>query len=365
MERHTLPGPDYHDPAIFEREREQVFFRSWFLAGLAEEAPTPGSWFTVDVVGESILVMRGNDGLLRGFYNVCRHRGSRLREEVKGEEQGALACPYHAWCYSFTGDLISTPRVGADEIDRSQHGLHPVHVDVWQGLVYVNLDESPLPLLDWLQENNSDLLDLGRFEMGELRMVDATEFLVEANWKIVIENYCECLHCPTVHPELVEVIPAYKTGWVYEEGRTDGGVTARSRNYGPADAGDILLMPTVPEEDATGIYGAMVFPNSFVDVGGTGVVVSQLIPISSTQTRVRSLYLFHPRSIQAPGFDPSGVVAFSNLVTAQDNAVCERAQRGVRSRSFVGGGVYPEKDEYVWDFNQRYLAARDGTPKVV
>ncbi len=360
VERRTLPGPDYFDPAIFELDREQIFFRSWVMVGLSEQAEKPGQWFRVDVVGESILIMRGQDMKLRGFYNVCRHRGSRLREEESGTENGALACPYHDWCYSFEGALVATPRVEKDEINRDAHGLRPVHLDEWQGCVFVNLDrETPVSLREWIGNVNPDMLTYERYDMGSLRMTSKSEFVVEANWKIVIENYCECLHCPSVHPELVELIPAYKTGWVFDPARDDGGVNSTSRNYGPATAANIALMPTVSEDDANSVYGGTIFPNCFIDIAATGVVISQVMPVSATSTRISSMYMFHPNSIAAPDFDASTLIAFSDMVTNQDNSVCERAQRGVTSRSFADGGVYPEKDEYVWQFNQQYLQSRD------
>ena len=181
------------------------------------------------------MVLRGDDGELRAFYNVCRHRGSRLREEANGSDKGTIMCPYHAWCYDLKGDLVVTPKVGADEIDRSKLSLWPVHLDVWQGFVFVNLIKgSPRPLRETIGGAYDDMLGFERFEMDQLRIGASSEWIVEANWKILIENYNECLHCPTVHPELVDVIPAYRKGWVFEEGRDDGGVTlASGGTYAP------------------------------------------------------------------------------------------------------------------------------------
>jgi len=358
--RHTLPGRDYHDQAVFELERERIFFRSWFYAGRAEQVEAPGQWFTIDVVGESVLVIRGDDRKLRAFYNVCRHRGSRLRDEDAGLERGTIMCPYHAWCYDLTGALVATPRVGEDEIDRSQLSLHPVHVDEWQGFVFVNLDrEEPAPLRQVIGAGYDDLLGFERFEMDTLRIGATTEWLVEANWKIIVENYNECLHCPTVHPELVQVIPAYRKGWVFEEGREDGGVSLAGGSSYTADGhANIAVLPTMTEIEAQSVYGGTVFPNLMIDISGTGVVVTHLIPLGPTTTRQIARYLFHPDAMAAPDFDPSPLVEFGELVGAQDNSICERAQRGVRSRAF-DHGVYPEKDEYVWEFNQRYLRERD------
>ena len=196
--------------------------------------PNAGDWFIVDVVGESVMVLRGDDGELRAFYNVCRHRGARLREEPSGNDKGTIMCPYHAWCYTLKGDLVVTPKVEEDEVDRSKLSLWPVHVDQWQGFVFVNLTKGdPRPLRETIGEAYDDMLSFERFEMDELRIGASAEWMVEANWKIIIENYNECLHCPTVHPELVDVIPAYRKGWVFEDGRDDGGVTLASGGTTP------------------------------------------------------------------------------------------------------------------------------------
>ena len=118
--RTTLPGRDYHAPEVFELDRERIFFREWMYVVRADEAPEPGDFVTVDVAGESVVVVRGKDGELRGFYNVCRHRGSRICDaESRGHAKGAIKCPYHAWTYSYDGRLIGTPLVGKDELDRS------------------------------------------------------------------------------------------------------------------------------------------------------------------------------------------------------------------------------------------------------
>jgi Rieske 2Fe-2S family protein len=186
--------------------------------------------------------------------------------------------------------------------------------------------------------------------------------MIDANWKILVENYNECLHCPTVHPELVDVIPAYKKGWVFEEGRDDGGVwLAGGSSYAAGGRSTIPVLPTMNETDAKSVYGGTVFPNLMIDISGTSVVVTQLIPKGPTSTHQVAWYLFHPDAIAAPDFDPSPMVEFGELVGGQDNAICERVQRGIQSQ-FFDHGVYPEKDEYVYAFNQHYLKMRDGSP---
>lgn len=358
--RPTLPGRDYYAPEVFELEREQIFFREWFYAGRADQVADPGDFLTVDVVGESVLVVRGEDGQLRGFYNVCRHRGSRICDpETQGHAKGAIKCPYHAWTYSYEGKLIGTPLVGPDEIDRSSLSLWPVQVDVWQGFVFVHLGEPDADLRTSLERENDKPLYYETWHMDELRTARTTVTELQANWKILVENYNECLHCPTVHPELVAVAPTFRKGLVFEEGRDDWGVSMEGAGYTATGTTTIPVMPGLTEQQANAMHGVTVFSNMFIDLTGTVVIATRLQPRGPERTTVTTEYLFRPEVIADPDFDPTETVEFSELVAHQDYVVCERVQQGVRSRAFTHG-VFAEKDELPYAFTQRYLAARDG-----
>ena len=275
--RPTLPGRDYHAPAVFELERERIFFREWIYVARSDEAPEPGDFVTIDVAGESLLLVRGEDGELRGFYNVCRHRGSRLCDpETHGHAKGAIKCPYHAWSYAYDGRLIGTPLVGKDELDRSSFGLWPVTVEVWQGYVFVNLGEPRSSLRESLELQTDKPLQYERWGMDELRTGHRTVTEVAANWKILVENYNECLHCPTVHPELFKVAPTFGKGLVYEEGRDDWGVSIVGGGVGYTATGTtkIPVMPGLDEQTASSMYGATIFPNMFIDLTGTVVIAT-------------------------------------------------------------------------------------------
>jgi Rieske 2Fe-2S family protein len=359
----TLPGRDYTSPEVFAVERERIFFRDWFYACREQELEESGAFVTVDVVGESMLVVRGRDGRLRAFYNVCRHRGSRLCDEASGQLRGAIKCPYHAWAYGLDGSLIGTPNIRPEELDRDALGLWPATVETWEGFVFLSLARDPEPLESWLGGQPDQPLGLARFRLGELRTGRRTESTVEANWKILIENYNECLHCPTVHPELVALIPTYRHGRVIEDGRDDGGVTlapgASSLSLGGTSA--VPTLPGLDEADASAYFGASVFPNLFLDVAANHAIATALIPIGPARTHLVSEYLFRPEAIAAEGFDPSDVVDFNELVGRQDYAVCERVQRGVGSRAFTHG-VLAEKDELLVSITARYLEARGPVP---
>jgi Rieske 2Fe-2S family protein len=355
--RRTLPGAAYHSDETYALDRERVFFRQWVYAGRAERVARRGSWLRVEIAGESILVVRGRDDRIRGFYNVCRHRGSRLCDDEQGEVRSHLRCPYHAWGYALDGRLVTTPMIDKDEIDRETTSLWPVHVDVWEGFVFVNLSrEEPRPLLEHLADQQDDALGLARVGLAELRIGHISSMDVAANWKIVLENYNECLHCPTIHPELVAVVPAYKKGNIFQSDREDGGVTlADGRTAMVTDPR--LRLPLLPgfqgQGDPSAYYGAGIYPSMFLDVDGSTALATAVFPTGPRSCRLVTEYLFSPEAIEDPDFDPSPVVEFNERVTRQDNEACERVQRGVTSRAF-DHGVFPAKDFWVHGFDERY-----------
>ncbi len=356
--RTTLPGPAYHSQETYALDKERVFYRNWIYVGRAERVARAGAWMRVEIADESILVVRGKDDQIRGFYNVCRHRGSRICEDEQGEVRARLRCPYHAWAYDLDGTLVTTPMIEKDEIDRASTSLWPVRVEVWEGFVFANLSrDEPRPLLEHLADQQDDTLGLARFGLADLRIGKVTVNEVQANWKIVIENYNECLHCPTIHPELVAVVPAYRRGDIFESGREDGGVSLADGRTAIVDD-PRLRLPLLPGfktgGDPESYYGAGVYPTMFLDVDGSSCLATAVFPTGPRSCRLVTEYLFSPEALEDPAFDPAPVVDFNERVTRQDGDACERVQRGVTSRAF-DHGVFPAKDAWVHGFDQRYL----------
>ena len=223
--RPTLTGADYTSEAVYEEERERLFFAGWVCIGRAQEIAAPGDYLVRDVVGESVFVVRNRDGELRAFYNVCAHRGTKLLDDEPacGHLGKALKCPYHAWSYDLDGQLLATPNVHEDEqFERDDYPLHRIAVGEHAGFLFVSLAESPGSLDDWLRDSNETMLDFERYRMGDLRLGRRLTYDVAANWKIVVENYNECLHCPQIHPELVQVVPLFRKGEVWDGETRDG-----------------------------------------------------------------------------------------------------------------------------------------------
>jgi len=363
--RHTLPGTDYWAPEVFELDRERIFFRHWFYVGRVDGLVDAGDFLVADVAGESIIVIRGKDGELRGFYNVCRHRGSRLcDDEATGRMRGAIKCPYHAWSYSFDGRLVGTPMVGIDEVDRDSLGLWPVAVDTWAGFVFVNLADEPTPLLEALADQDDEPLSFERYRMAELRVARRIDYDVAANWKVIVENYNECLHCPTVHPELVALVPLYRKGEVWSDEAPDGGNLMRdgASSFTVTGGSNLPPFPGLSEMDRRTYYGTFQFPNLMVNLHPDAMMTYRLEPLGPALTRVVSEFFFRPETIADPDFDPSPVVDLWDTISRQDWVIVERAQLGVSSRGFRGG-FYPRNDRLAFDFDERWRFAM-GRPLV-
>jgi glycine betaine catabolism A len=348
----TLTRDDYLSDEVWAAERARIFHGGWMLAGAGQRLQR-GNRTVIDLAGESVLLTRDLDGQLHAFANVCRHRGARLCEVHDTSTQGSLMCPYHAWTYALDGRLIATPHLDETDVEKATLPLWQYHLREWQGLIFVSLAPEPPPFEQWLQEHAPEMLKLERFRFDELQIVASTRCGIAANWKIVIENYQECLHCTRVHPELVDIVPIYRTGWVTDHERADGGVTVdRAKDSSPY-RDPLPSLPGASGADHTSYYGATIFANGFVDITDPSVVVSTLYPDGPHRTVMTMDFLFHPDTIAAPGFDPQPIIDFNVLVGNQDNAVCESVHRGVASKSFDHGVLSP-KDEYVIWFTQHY-----------
>jgi glycine betaine catabolism A len=358
----TLPGRDYRAPEVYAFERDAVFASSWMCVGRAEQLPEPGDYLTAEVAGEAPFVIRGEDGALRAFANTCRHRGTMLLEGA-GSVRRVIKCPYHAWTYALDGSLAGSPNVHRDDgIAPDAMGLWPICLAEWEGFVFLNLDGQAPPLAEVVATQPDSPLELARYAVGELRVGARREYEVAANWKIVVENYHECLHCPTVHPELVKIVPLYRSGEVEEDGQLLG----NSMGHGLTSftASGLSTLPTLPgldEVDEHTFYGVYLFPNLILNYHSETVNAVTIVPVAADRTRVISEFLFRPETIVADGFDPSEVVEFRDLVARQDWRVCELVQRGVSSR-FYTEGWYPRQEKWIAAFNRRYLDVRGPLP---
>ena len=355
----TLPGRYYYDPAVFAREQERIFSAMWVCVGRSEELSAPGMYRTFDLGNENVLLLRGRDGVLRAFLNVCRHRGARLCTEERGTARNAIQCPYHAWTYALDGALIGAPNVlDMQEFDRASCGLMPVALDTWAGLVWVNLADDPPPLGPQVRQSLRDRFGeeeiFARYRLEDLRVGKTIEYDVRANWKITIENFMECYHCGPMHPELCDLLPGFRRGVTYQTGLgTDfaDGIEAFTLS-GKASRPPL---PGLPPDDQRRYYGIVPLPNVFISLLPDHAVIHTLQPISPERTRVVCDWVFHPSAIADPAFDPMDVVEVFDIVNRQDWAVCELSQQGMRSKVYRDGGIFVPNERHIRRFNDFVL----------
>ena len=200
-------------------------------------------------------------------------------------------------------------------------------------------------------------MQFDRYGMGELRVGERIVYEVKANWKIVLENYNECLHCQSVHPELVALVPIFRKGMVEERpGWVGNSLVDGATTFTMNGRSTLPPLPGLDDVDHHSYYGMHAYPNLLLNFHSDCVMSYLLLPRGPEHTTIKSEFLFRPETIAADGFDPSGIVEFWDLVSRQDWEIVERAQTGVRSRAFGKGGVYPFNDRLLAEFNKRYLA---------
>jgi Rieske 2Fe-2S family protein len=354
----SLPGPSFTSQDEFAREREGILFADWFCVGREESLAGPGDYLTADVAGESILVVRGADGpggpggSLAGFYNLCRHRGSRLVPVAGSQPDGdeprsgcagtAIRCPYHGWTYGLDGSLRSAPFLPDLRRYRDRLALHPVAVTTWGGFVFAQLDaggDDRRPLAGQL--NGADRR-LAAYPLPELRSAHRLVYRVAANWKVICENYNECYHCGPVHPELCDLIPAFRRGGG-DDLDWDAGIPHRDGTYTFTLTGTTRRapFPGLPESDRTRHRGELILPNLMLSLSADHVAAFTLWPHDAGHTTVLCDFLFHPAEIARGDFDPSDAVEFWDLVNRQDWSICEQVQDGMGSRMFTVGYLAP------------------------
>jgi Rieske 2Fe-2S family protein len=342
----TLDRAYYQSDEIFAREKERIFFAEWFCVGREEELPEAGDFVVKCVAGESILVVRTRGGGLAAHYNVCRHRGSQLVSDCdKGRFAGGIRCPYHSWTYALDGALRTAPFLEEGHgLAKDDLSLHPVGVDAWAGFVFLNLTPPGAS-----GRGHTLAAQLGavperlcRYPLHELRVARRITYEVQANWKVILENYNECYHCGTVHPELCRLVPAFK-----QRGGSDldweRGVPHREGAWTFTLSGTTNRAPFagLDEDERVRHKGELIYPNLMLSLSAEHVAAFFVFPEAPDRTTIVNEFLFHPQEMARPDFDPADAVEFWDIVNRQDWVICESVQRGMRSRVFQSGYYAP------------------------
>ena len=345
----TLPQRYFVGPEIFAQEQTAIFSRQWVCVGHQSQLVSAGDYFVAHVAGESLILVRDQADALHAFYNVCRHRGTRLCEENSGHS-AAIQCPYHAWTYALDGRLLGAPHMDSvSGFKKAEHSLAAASVGAWEGFVFVNLADAPQPL----DEAFAPLAGKFReWNLPNLRSGNRVEYDVRANWKLIFENYSECYHCPGVHPMLSKVSPYDSAENDLSEGPFLGGFMTISKGASLTMSGNACALPVgeIRDEDHARVFYYSIFPNMLLSMHPDYVMVHQIWPEASDRTRVLCDWFFHPDAFGRADFHPEDAVEFWDVTNKQDWHVCELSQQGIASRAYQPGPYSPrESIPAAWD----------------
>ena len=351
----TLPPKCYVSREWYEKEVDAIFFREWVCVGRADQVPNSGDFFTLDVVGEPIVVNRNSKGEVRAHINSCRHRGTTVAQG-KGNCT-VFRCPYHSWIYSLDGDLVRTPgrhrpMDDVENFSKSDYGLVPVRLESWGGFLFINFDPNAAPLLTWLGDLPNKLKN---YKLEEMVCTRQIEFEVHSNWKLPIENFLEPYHIETVHGKHLN--SNYPIEFTFQE--SEGPYQA---TYGLNALSQLSTFPTIKGLDSKereGVFHYWLVPNVKLTVGRTYMKFFLFFPQGPDKHRLVCCWCFPQSTVEREDFEATvGPAYYARGTTGQrdgdwvdeiigeDNAVLDRCQQGLRSR-FARSGRFSTSEALV------------------
>ncbi len=339
----TLPSHLYYSQEAYEREKKALFAGSWQVVGHVHQAARPGDYFTFDLLGEPLLIARGDDGVLRGFYNVCRHRAGNPATGCGNRK--LFRCGYHGWTYRLDGALLVTPEFeGVEDFDRADFGLIPVRLEERFNLIFVNLDGEALPL----QEGLGPLpAQAERFDFRNMKFSERRTYEMNCNWKTYIDNYLEGYHVPSIHPGLnreidynaytVEPHAEYVRQWTPIRGAQTGDTAPRRYERSAADL--------------TADY-FWIFPNWMLNCYPDNVSVNIILPLSPERTLAIFEWYLPEKSLGSEAAHKA--TAFSDEIQMEDVRICEIVQKNLRSSSYQSGRYSVKQEKGLHAFHAMY-----------
>jgi choline monooxygenase len=345
----TLAAPLYFSAETFAAERDSIFASSWQLVGHVQQAVSPGDYFSFDLLGEPLLVVRGEDGILRGFHNVCRHRAGPAASGCGNRR--LFRCGYHGWTYRLDGTLLVTPEFdGVEDFDPREFGLIPVRLEEWFNLIFVNLDGEAAPLREYLGELPRQA---AKFDFQSMKLFERRTYDMKCNWKTYVDNYLEGYHLPSVHPGLsrelnynaytVEPYERHVRQWGPIRGEQPGDATPR--RYSQASG------------ELTADY-FWVFPNWMINCYPDNVSVNIVLPLEPERTLAIFEWYLPEKDLDSETARKS--VAFSDEIQMEDIAICEVVQKNLHSRSYSSGRYSVKQEKGVHAFHSMYRELMPG-----
>lgn len=347
-EARALPGAFYVDPALYSAELDQVLAAEWLCLGRADEIPAPGDFFTLTVLGEPLLVVRGDDGAVRVLANICRHRGGPVASGSGAARR--FTCPYHAWSFGRDGALLSAPRIDKARLRPEDCALPAYRTEIWRGFIYVNIDGAAAPLAPRL-EGLAAMLD--RYDTAAMRHVHTAEEVWPVNWKALVENFMEAYHLSVVHKDTLHAVTPTALARKFEGGPGYSGYHSNYPDSAP-DRGQGAPGLTEAERRRSTLFS--VFPAHVASQSGSLLASYALLPEGPEQVRVRWTLSVYGDDLSKA--EIAERAALWSAVNDQDRAKLTTTQTGFHSRHSAAGPLAPPDYEGVIADFHRYLAGR-------
>jgi Rieske 2Fe-2S family protein len=339
---------------------DKIFYKFWIYACRAEEIPNIGDYKLLQVGDESIIILRDDKGKIQAHFNVCRHRGTQLCTEEKGHfKSKTIQCPYHAWTYDLDGRLKAAPLMSeGNGFSKSKCSLHAAHAREWEGFVFVSLAKRPDPFEEQLEAL------MGKFQewnMSELRIAHHIRYNLNCNWKLILQNYQECYHCPGVHPLLSQLTPFQSAQHDFSKGAVIGGFMELSKERGSMTMDGEAAGPPVCEvsgDDLQRVYYYSLFPNMLLTPHPDFVLFHHIMPDGPEKITNDCYWLFHPDVTKDTNNKHriQSAVDFWDLTNRQDWQVCEQMQQGTKSHRFTRG-YYSGREDILLALDKEVLKA--------
>lgn len=356
----TLPGKYYHSPEIYQEEVERIFYKFWLYACRAEEIQSVGDYKLIQVADESLILVRDKSDKIKALFNVCSHRGTQLCTEPKGSfKSKSIQCPYHAWTYALDGKLLAAPMMQEGHgFQKDECALPQASVYVWEGFVFINLNKNPVAF----EVQMSALM--GKFsdwKMEDLRIAHHIKYELNCNWKLILQNYQECYHCPGVHPLLSELTPVQSAQHDASEGAVIGGFMDLTKKRGSMTMNGEAAAPpvcNVSGDDLQRVYYYSVFPNMLLTPHPDFVLFHHITPLGPDKIINDCYWLFRPEVINDTSAQAGikSAIEFWDLTNRQDWQVCEQMQIGTKSKRFTRG-FYSGREDILHQLDQEVLKA--------
>ena len=345
-ESRTLPAEAYLSDNVFAWETEHLFEGGWVCAGRSQDLAEPGDQRAFRIGQEGIVVVRDLQGTLRGFYNTCRHRGHELLEPGTSRNLRAIKCPYHAWVYQLDGARGAAPRFGDQPgFDKAGYPLIAARIAEWHGWLFVNA-AGQAPELSEVVGNLDDLI--APWEPERLVVGASHTYEIAANWKTITENYHECYHCPSIHPELCVVTPPDSGENFAHDGHWVGG-SMELKEFAQTmsltgESGGVPIRG-LSDRQLREVYYFGLFPNLLLSLHPDYVMTHRFEPLAPGRTKVECQWLFPPEAYERPDFSPAYASEFWDITNREDWLACESVYRGLGSGGFRQGPFAWSEDE--------------------